>query len=107
MEEQVSGVIEELEEIQDDIRFRRSSRYSYVMDVEKYATKILKVVRKDKAFNDVLVGGHVRKKCVFVVGWVRTSAVLRRLKTLIRKQPSSLPVEYKLKIQSGRIDWGA
>ena len=100
IESVADAILEDLDEIEDDLKFAESRRGKFVLFVNDWVQILYKDLRKSENSNDIVVGPHVDSELILVHGEVKESSHLRQIIKLISALPPGIPVQYRVVVES-------
>jgi len=85
---------EELSEIKEDLKWVKSKRGQYVIEINNWYKSFRDEFRSIKEYEDIMIGGHSKIMCVFITGKINKELVDQLTKYIVEKRPP-----YKLKFE--------
>jgi hypothetical protein len=92
------AVLEELQEIETDLKWSKTTRGKLVLSANCYAEKLYELIRKEKAFENVFIGAHSERMAFNIVGTVKDVACLEFLAKMVAESRPDYPVEINVQV---------
>jgi hypothetical protein len=92
-------ILDELQEIETDLKWSKTSRGKLVLAANRFAEKLYVSLRKHHSFKDVFVGAHAERMAFSVVGFVNDIEYLTSLKKMIADARPDYPVEVNVQVR--------
>ena len=89
-------VLEELREIEEDLKFAQSRRGRFILFANDYGQELYGDLRKVAALDEVMVGSHPEREELVVSGRVEAAEHLSQLASLIAEHPPGVPIRFEL-----------
>lgn len=90
------AVLEELAEIESDLKFAKSRRGKFILFVNDWAQCLYKEVRTKPCFDNIIAGSHMEKEVIVIAGTVSKHEHLIDLVRAVEKKDAGVLIEYRV-----------
>ena len=94
------GILEELDEIESDLKFASSRRGKFVLFANDWAQEIYATLRKNKRLASIAMGPHSEQERIVVHGTLKAAGDLLEVVRLLDKNQPGVPIEYRVTVDA-------